>query len=389
MGSIFFITDCDPDINTGGGIIRRGQIEHLRNAGLNVIVVKPGDNNDYCTSTNTITANGFTLNSKFYYGLESLGLIADKYIKWSHNAVKITRKHLSKNDILFATSGGSLASIIAAYNLKKSTGAKLVINYHDPTDFTTLHGKYSRISKYYHINRDKFEKKLIEGADLIITSSESYREVLIEKYPSIKNRSCCNYFGYIKDYTIRNINKSYYHNDGIFNVVYGGNFGPTQAPEILGMAAKGLKHIKVFYIGNYKSNSAILELGQEPNIELIPAMPLPEYLSYLDSHADIGFFSLRNNLTNYCVPSKLFDYINVGLPMIGMVQGDAKRIIESNHYGFASDDSIDSLRHVLEKIEDPNILDSFRQNILRDKEKWSMRYQISQIMAYLAKLNSL
>lgn len=376
---LYFITDCDPNLGTGGAIIRKGQITYFKKNGFDVVVVKPGKNNYYDTENSIITIKGLIENNKLIYGLEATGLISDKNIVWANNVSSFLEKYVNESDIIFTTSGGTLAPIIAGAKIKQKTNAKLIINYHDPTDFTSLYGLYSRKSKFPHINRDKFEKKFIDLADYVITSSESYREVLLEKYPYIVEKSCCVYFGYIEPFPLTS-DTDIIKNEKLINIVYGGNFGPTQSPEIIGFAAKGMPDIKVTYVGNYQSNNAILELGNEPNIELIPSIPLPEYLSYLNKNADIGFFSLRSNLTNYCVPSKVFDYINMGLPMIGLVKGDARSIIEDNVYGCISEDNIEDLRNQILKISDINFLKECKENILKDRTTWSMEFRIKKVL---------
>lgn len=381
---IYFISDCDPESPTGGGIIRRGQISFLRRNGYDVVVVKPGEVSTYDKDTNTIKISGLIINSKFFYGLEALGIVSDKYIKWAKKAVAYLSNIVTSDDIIFATSGGTLAPIIVGSMLKKNIDCKFVINYHDPTDFTTLHGIYSRTPRLPHVNRNRFEKKLINTADYIITSSESYRQVLLEKYPQLSNISSCVYFGYIDKYTGK-LDKLDRKKD-VVNVVYGGNFGPTQSPEILGLAAKGLPNIKVTYIGRYQSNQAVIALGQETNVELLSVMSVQDYLDYIARKADVGFFSLRNNLTNYCVPSKLFDYINVGLPMLGLVRGDAKAIIENNGYGCISEDNVVSLRSKLLMISEGEYLNNCRNNVLNNRFEWSMENKIKDVVNIIESL---
>lgn len=383
---LYFICDCDPEDGSGGGIIRKGQIINLRKGGLEVVVVKPGKENYFDETTQTFTIQGLKKGSRLYYGMEALGLIQDKYINWANTVVRLLYKYINPGDIIFATSGGTLAPIIAGVKLKKKTKAKLIINYHDPTDFTTLHGVYSRNAKFPHVNRDRKERELIGFADFVITSSESYRRALIEKYPTLSKNSCCVYFGYIDPYEPTRIIGKY--EKKTINIVYGGNFGPTQSPEILGLAARNLSGVKVTYVGNFQSNSAIVALGKESNIDLLPAKPLSEYLEYLDQNADLGFFSLRNNLTNYCVPSKLFDYINLGIPMIGVVKGDARAIIEENAYGCTSDDNVESLRNQLVRMSNHDNLIYYKSNVLKDRNNWAMSYRIQKVLDIIKNLTA-
>ena len=116
---LYFITDCDPNDGTGGGIIRKGQISYLRKNGIDVIVVKPGTQNNFDSFNKVITVQGLVPNNRFYYGLEAVGLIPDKHIKWANNVSSFISEYVNNNDIIFSTSGGTLAPIIAGAKLKK------------------------------------------------------------------------------------------------------------------------------------------------------------------------------------------------------------------------------------------------------------------------------
>ncbi|HML70030.1 MAG TPA: glycosyltransferase [Macellibacteroides fermentans] len=382
MGKIYFLTECDPDLPTGGAIIRRGTINYLRKNNFSVVVVKPGESFKV-VDENTYTIPGFSV-SKVYYALEALGLVADKYFIWSNNLYKYMKNIIDKDDIIFATTGGALSAVIAGIKLKIATGAKLIVNYHDPTDFTSLGNGFSRNSRFFHINRDFYERKLIKRMDYIVTSSEAYKSLLVNKYPGIADKIECNYFGYIKESNY--VKKQYEKTPSPLNIVYGGNMGTTQSPEILAEAIDGLEGVTATFIGNYKANANLMRYVDSKNIALVDSLSMDEYFRYLYNKADLGFFSLRNNLTNYCIPSKFFDYVNLGLPMVAVVGGDARDLIIQNEYGIVSSDSSDELRSKIIEIRDNGYLPIFQKNVLEDKQIWSMNYRIKQLVDLIKKL---
>ena len=96
----------------------------------------------------------------------------------------------------------------------------------------------------------------------------------------------------------------------------------------------GTKNIKATFIGNYNENKELMALRGE--INLIDKMSYENYLKYVSKNANAAFMSLTNELSQYCVPSKLYDYINLELPILGHIQGQAKEIIVNEKFGLIS-----------------------------------------------------
>ena len=376
--NIYFITSVDPLLDTGASIIRRGQIKYLRENNFNVIVVSPGEN--LLVEKNRIIVPSITT-SKIRYLFEAFGIIKDKDINWAKQVRHVLKDVVTEDDIIFVTTGGSMAPIFAGYWLKKDTQAKLIINYHDPTSFTTLNGDL--FTRSFHVNRDNLERKYINEADYIITSSIAYLKNLVRKYPCIANKASCCYFGFIQP--IEGCGCTLTEQESI-NIVYGGNMGQTQAPEILAEAVDGMDNVKAFFIGNYHSNPTLLKYKGSKNVELIESMDLNSFYEFLKDKADVGFFSLRTYLSDYCVPSKLFDYINLELPCLAVVRGDAADIIKENGFGFVSEDSVESLRIEIRKINRSDTLTQFKTNLKEKKYMWSMQYLTKDICKILEKI---
>ena len=103
---------------------------------------------------------------------------------------------------------------------------------------------------------------------------------------------------------------------------------------------------------------------------------------------DIGFVSLTNKYYGACIPSKIYEYINLGLPMIGALPlGDGKDMINNMEYGIAVNfESIDKISQAIKKFEDKAYLDDKKNNIIKDKMKWNMKNTILEINKLLKKL---
>lgn len=380
---IFYLTRTYPDKDFGGGaIIRKGTIDYLRKNGHDVWIISPNYNSskiDLNKKRKHILLPHLG-NFKICSFLETIGVWDDYMTGWAHYAVKYLRGTVKKQDLLFATSGGELGSIILAKKLAEEIGCKYVVNLHDPISFTTVDGEVTRYikTKFKHIVRDKAEQRCLFPASAIITSSESYRDCLRQKYPVLASKISCHHFGYIEpfQYSQKKTGKQ-------INIVYGGAMGKVQSPEILAEAANGIENINVTYIGNWQSNSKLVQYKEAPNINLISTLSNKEYIDYLQKNADIGFVSLQGQLAELCVPSKLYEFINLGLPILGVLGGDGKNIICTNHYGIVADYNTPSLRNSILEMAHSERLLAYKNNIIRDREKWAMNYQIKDILSII------
>jgi glycosyltransferase involved in cell wall biosynthesis len=386
MQKIYFLTRTYPGINNGGGgIIRRGTVQYLQKYGYEVCVVAPDYKNRQIEADKEL--QHILLRHVGHFKLcaviESLGIWDDYLEGWAVRAVKYLKNIVCKNDILFVTSGGELGMIMLAHKLKKLTGCKFIVNLHDPLSFTTVNGERMNYikSKIPHVTRDNAEKFYLKTADAIITSSVAYKDGLMQKYPLFKDKICHNYFGYINEETV-----SYKLAGDPVHIVYGGAMSKLQSPEILAKAVSGLKHVKISYIGNWMSNQELVKYRNNSQIELIDSMSHKDYINYLLENADIGFISLHGQLASLCVPSKLYEFINLGIPVLATAGGDTQAIISQNGYGMASNYDVDSLKETILKMCDINKLSKFKDKIIKERFIWSMEYRIKEVINVIEKI---
>lgn len=373
MKKLYFITRTIPEENSGGGIVRRGSVECLRKEGYDVIIVAPSSVSDI--SEDRILVKDFSSDFQYKYNLllSRFGLKSDYLQEWAKKAYETLLPIVNKDDIVLATSGGEMGALILAADLKKSIGCKVVYNLHDPISYTHLQGKYSTPSTFYVHPRDKKEKELFGCADKIVTSSQFYANWLKEKYPEFEDKFLCHHFGYIQK--IGNPQLSLLHHDRI-NVVYGGAMGKLQSPEILIQVAGRFKDIQFTYVGNVP----FIVPESASNVKVLPKMPYTDFVDYLVKNADIGFFSLTGHIAKWCVPSKLYEYINSGIPMLACIEGDARNIIKENDFGEVCDYSVDGISDGLRKLLAGNRLEIVKNNILDNRLSWYMESTITELI---------
>ncbi len=385
MKRIFYLTRSYLPDKSGGILMRVGTVRLLMRKGFDVqVITVDKKRRQVYTQENLHYIPFFPFSfrltlvqyfMKISYILERLGIFEDYLDPWVWNAQKYLLPLVTKNDIMFATSGGELGTIKLGCLIKQRIGCSFIVNFRDPLDYSIIKGV--RIDNRFHVKREKAESKYLNNANAIITSSEFYAQVLRNKYPQLKDKIFNNYFGYIDEADITPgkapINK--------IKVAYGGVYGSTQSPEILAEAAYLLDCVELYFIGNSSSYKPLAKYSKNPAIHFIPFLERDRYLKFMNN-MDVGFLSLKGEYFGACVPSKLYEYLNLGLPILGALPpGDAMDIINYKGYGIACRyDDIKKLRQSLTIFLDPNRYNKFRENILNDREKWSMENKINEVI---------
>ena len=378
---LYYITrSYNPYQKSGGSLMRNGAVRYLEELGWDVTVVLPNYGSDEFKIENNVILIPQTYNIKLSLYLERLGFYEDYLDTWVKEAFKYLKDKVKKDDVIFTTSGGELGMMKLGSLLKKEIQCKFIVNFRDPLDYSLVHG-IKQDSKF-HVGREKQEEKYLLNSDLIITSSKTNQESLQNKYPFFKDKIKNNYFGYIKKLEIKTKEKE----DSKLSVAYVGNMGALQKPEILYEIYKNLdkkENIEIYFIGDISLNKTLQKIKklEDKNIIFIDFLPHNQFLEFMSKNIDVGFVSLVNDYLGACVPSKIYEYINLELPMIGALpNGDGKDIINENYYGIACKyDDIDRLELALKKFQNNDYLKSIKLNIQKDKEKWFMKNRIIEV----------
>lgn len=187
---------------------------------------------------------------------------------------------------------------------------------------------------------DKMVNYIYKNTDKILTSSESFKQDIIEKgHPSEKIEFWPQYA------------EEFYNSDNEpveienavnkFKIIFTGNIGYAQGLEILIGTAKILKEKKeniIFYLvgdGRAKEElrKRIKENKLEEVIKLIDKKPAKEIPSYI-SACDATFISLKSNsISEKILPAKLQSYLASGKPIIGCAKGEIEKIINDSKSG--------------------------------------------------------
>jgi glycosyltransferase involved in cell wall biosynthesis len=380
---LWFLTrSLFPYQKTGGGQIRTAQVESLKKLGWNVVVVMPNDENNTYVDNDYFLQIPFRQDRRFVTLLEIVGIYEDYLDRWVKEAFLYLKNRVNKEDIVFATSGGELGMIKLAVLLKKEIGCKIVANFHDPLVYSLVHGH--KLQYRFHVSREKVEYKYIKDVDLIITSSISYKEALLKKYPFLTNKIEHIYFGYIEKF--QNDQQPIQKREKI-HIAYAGEMSATQKPELLLELLKYFKNIKLFYIGNVSSYPPLKDVNIK-DVKLIDYMPHDKFLTFMRDCVDVGFVSLAEDYFGACVPSKIYEYINLELPILGMLpNGDAMDIINKNGYGIAVNfNDRGAFIDAFKKMNNKKELERFKENIKKHKDNWYFGNQFKKVDKLLKSL---
>ena len=381
---IYYLTrSYSPYQKGGGSLMRTGAVKYIQELGWNVTVIMPNYNSKVCNIDGNIIQIPFNYNLRIASYLERVGFYEDYLDKWVKEAFKYLKDKIKQEDIILTTSGGELGMIKLGSLLQKEIGCKFIINFRDPLDYSLVNGL--KLDNKFHVSREKQELKYLKNSDLIITSSKTNQKSLIDKYPQFKDKIVNNYFGFIKQIDLTSVEKR-----DCLSIAYVGNMGNLQTPEILYEAYKRLENrenIKIYFIGDSKNYTPLKDISDK-NIVFIDYLPHKEFLKFMNDNIDIGFVSLTSDYLGACVPSKIYEYINLGLPMIGALpNGDGKEIINKNGYGISCKyNDIEGLTEAIEKFRDKEFLKQCKDKILADREIWSMRERIKEVDKWLREI---
>lgn len=382
----YFTRSYYPYQKGGGPIIRTGTVKYLRKMGWDVTVVMP----NYESNELKVESNLWLIpfKKKFIPRLAALfqrtGFYEDYLDRWVDNAFLYLKDKINSDDILIATSGGELGGIKLGSLLKEKRKCKFVVNFQDPLNYGYMNGL--RKGTRLHVDRKKVHEKYIINSDLILTSTQYYENVLKKQFISLKSKIYNNYFGYIK---IVNLVKYKRIKSNKLRIAYSGVMSKAQKPEILYNAYKKLNRndIEIFFIGNRSSYKDLQNIN-DANVHFIDFLPHDEFLKFMCENIDVGFVSLVDDYYGACVPSKIYEYINLGLPILGALpDGDGKSIINNNNYGISVGyGDIDALKDALIKISDKSFMETAKRNIISDRESWAMESKIKEVDALLKNL---
>lgn len=143
--------------------------------------------------------------------------------------------------------------------------------------------------------------------------------------------------------------------NGKLTIAYAGNLGLLQGLEVVPEALEMVKDLKVefAFIGSGALEKTIRKKAAEQrNIAFISPMTRKELLPFLARETDVLFINLKKDwILEKTIPSKLFDYLLLGKPIIAGIKGAGKEIlVETGSAVFFEQDSPSSLAEAIREM---------------------------------------
>lgn len=219
--------------------------------------------------------------------------------------------------------------------LKKATGAALIYDAHElETETIALGGVRKKVSKL-------LERTLIGQADQIIVVGDAIRDWYVREY-DLDNVSVvlnCPEFQSTTGEAAFELKRAFNIADDQPLFLYLGLLGPGRGIELALQAFAGFDGAHVAFIGYGSLEPAVRAAAiANPNIHFHPAVP-PAQVQAITRQADVGLSLIEPIALSYfyCMPNKVFEYINAGVPLLVSNTPEQAALVRTNHIGDVAD----------------------------------------------------
>jgi glycosyltransferase involved in cell wall biosynthesis len=210
----------------------------------------------------------------------------------------------------------------------------------------------------------KRNRKIYAKAEHVFTISEGMKECLCQYVEADKIEIVPLWPNNVQIHQIKkcdNIFIKEHHLEHRFVVLYSGNLGSTHRMDVLVDVAKIVKDAVFLIIGMGAKKKLIEERIEKEsceNVLLLPFQPL-EKLSHVLSSADIAVVTLETGASQMSIPSKIFNLMAVGAPIMGIASPESAlgKLIEKYEMGRTfSPDAIEGMAAFVCEVQSNTIL---------------------------------
>ena len=281
-----------------------------------------------------------------------LSIIRNYLSFWKHSK-KWVRKCKEKFDIVYSMSI-SPVTILSAGNLyKKKHHVKHVVHCVDlwPESVLVTHAVRKHSLMYRLLYRWSY--KLYEKVDHVIIGSPSFKQYF-EDVLKLGDKKMT----YIPQPSlVESTDLAPYKYDKGFNILYCGNLGSIQLIEMIPEAMKLLNDEEVkFHIIGMGSKTEyiqkkIIDYHLEDKIIYHGPIPAKKAASYFLS-ADCLYVSLKDEgFVGKTIPNKLVMYMTFARPIIAMLGGDGKQVLEDSKGAILCEENPESLANAIKEMK--------------------------------------
>ena len=275
--------------------------------------------------------------------------IIRNYLSFHNNAKHFVRYFKEEFDVVLSISLSPVISISPALLYAKKHHVPCVLYCQDLwPESTLITGAVKKRSLMYKI-LFRWSKSIYKRCDRIVISSPSFKDYFVNEL-GIENKI----FNVVHQpilYSTRHLEPTIYKNE--HNFIYAGNIGKIQLVDHLIDAMKFVKtkDVKLHIIGmgsELENIKAKIEKEKISNVIYDGAFPIEKAEAFY-SNADALIVSLKNEgYVGRTIPNKAIQYMKYGKPILAVVGGDSKTMLESAKGAvFASENA----ENIAEKID--------------------------------------
>lgn len=266
---------------------------------------------------------------------------------------KLKELEYKEFDLIYVFEVSPITVALSAIKLKKKKHIPIIINIQDlwPENIIAITG----ITNPIIISLiKKLVKYIYNSCDCILAASPSFVPN-IQKYLKTDKDKVKFWPQYAT--VQKEEKKKDLFNKGDFNIVFTGNIGEAQGLDLVIEAAYKLKDTRIRWqlVGDGRQMDYLKQKVKEKGLENIiifhgrkPENEIPQYLAC----ADAALLILKPNpIFEMTIPAKLQTYMACGVPILGCVSGEGKKVIELSQSGLVSTEiSVQGLIQVCKQI---------------------------------------
>ena len=178
----------------------------------------------------------------------------------------------------------------------------------------------------------RIKKRLYGKAERIYTLSEGMKEILTAYGPAEKIKVVPLWSASDKFKPVAkedNVFVKQNHLEGKFIVMYSGNIGYTHSVECVVEVAKKMRleeDVLFLIIGEGKKKAELMKDVSRSQLKNVMFLPYQEFsmLPFSLASADLGVITLDENVSKVSVPSKTFNLLAVGCPLLAISNNDTE-----------------------------------------------------------------
>ena len=320
-------------------------------------------------------------------GHSSIGMILNYLSFWVFGNARVKMVKGFHPDIIYVFETSPITCCMPALRLKKKTGVPVIMNVQDlwPENVVAITGLKNKAILYM---LERLVHKIYLNCDLLLTASRQFIPSIQRRLPQTDKEQ--NKVKYWPQFSTVDSNCYKAHGKReFFDIIFTGNLGEGQGLELVIEAASKMRErcVRRILVGDGRNRESLenktKKMGLDKKI-LFYGNREEREIPQLLHQADVALLILKDSpIFRMTVPAKLQTYLACGMPVLGCVQGEAKKIILEAKAGIVTDEiSADELIRKAQWISnvDKKQLQEYSSNgYLYGKQMFSREHLINQL----------